>query len=107
MCPLSGDFNMAQAIMIRGSNPVFVKEEERNRLVENMVRIMLLDPKASNVPIAVKAGPFVGQTSMFYAWRDSKSLSDSLLSSFADNVGAYMVTKFVKQGVVNFCIEWC
>ncbi len=32
LCPLAGDFNMAQARMVCGSNPVFVKEEERNAL---------------------------------------------------------------------------
>jgi hypothetical protein len=31
---------MAQVRMVRGSNPVFVKEVERNRLVENMSSIL-------------------------------------------------------------------
>ncbi len=67
MYALSGDFNMAQARMVRGSNPVFVKEEERNALVENMVRIMLLEPKASGTsPVAVRRGVYEGQTSVFY-----------------------------------------
>lgn len=48
----------------------------------------------------------INHASVFFAWKDSKTLSYSLLSSFADNVGAYMVTKFVKSGVVHFCIEW-
>ena len=98
---------MAQARMVRGSNPVFVKEVERNALVENMVRIMLLEPKASiTTPVAVRKGVFEGQTAVFYAWKDSKELSDKLLSVFADNVGASMVTKFIQKGVVHFCVEW-
>jgi len=98
---------MAQARMIRDSNPVFVKEEERNALVENMVRIMLLEPKASiTTPVAVRKGVFEGQTAVFYAWKDSKELSDRLLCVFVDNIGAHMVTKFVQKGVVHFCIEW-
>ncbi|MHA2025906.1 MAG: hypothetical protein ACW98U_08385 [Candidatus Thorarchaeota archaeon] len=40
---------------------MFVKKEERNRLVENMIRIVFLDPKTSNAPLAVKAGFFEGQ----------------------------------------------
>ncbi|MHA1965515.1 MAG: hypothetical protein ACW97G_13135 [Candidatus Thorarchaeota archaeon] len=44
-----------------------MKGEERNKLVENMVRIMLLDPKASKAPVAVKAALFEGQTSLLYA----------------------------------------
>ena len=101
-----GDFNMAQAVMVRGSNPVYVKEEDRNKLVENMVRIVLLDPKAINAPVAVKKGVFEGQTSVCYAWKDGKPLTNSLLSAFADNTGVYMVTKYVKQGVVHLCLEW-
>ncbi|MHA2382374.1 MAG: hypothetical protein ACXACT_07335 [Candidatus Thorarchaeota archaeon] len=97
---------MAQAVMVRGSNPVFVKEEERNKLVENMVRIVLLEPKNSKAPVAVKAGPFEEQTSVLYAWRDGKNKTNDLIRVFADNIGAYMVTKFVKNGVVHFYIEW-
>ncbi len=97
---------MAQARMVRGSNPVFVKEEERNALVENMVRIMLLEPKASGTsPVTVRRGVYEGQTSVFYPWKDSKELSDRLLCVFADNIGASMVTKFIQRGVVHFCIE--
>ena len=97
---------MAQAVMVRGSNPVFVKEEDRNKLVENMVRIVLLDPKASNAPVAVKPGLFEGQTSVFYAWKDSKTLTYRLLGVFTDGIGAFMITKLVKEGVVHLCIEW-
>ncbi len=98
---------MAQARMVRGSNPVFVKEEERNALVENMVRIMLLEPKASETsPVAVRNGVYEGQTAVFYPWKDSKELSDSLLCVFTDNIGASIVTKFIQRGVVHFCIEW-
>ena len=98
---------MAQARMVRGSNPVFVKEEERNALVENMVRIMLLDPKASGTsPVAVRRGMYEGQTSVFFLWKHSKEISDRLLSLFADNIGAYWVTKYVKNSTIHFCIEW-
>ncbi|MHA2220656.1 MAG: hypothetical protein ACXAAO_01190 [Candidatus Thorarchaeota archaeon] len=92
--------------MVRGSHPVFVKSVDRNRLVENMVRVMLLEPKSSKAPVAVKAGPFDCQTSVFYPWKDGKALTDSLLCAFVDSIGAYMVTKFVKQSAVHFCIEW-
>ncbi len=98
---------MAQARMVRGSNPVFVKEEERNALVENMVRILLLNPKASgSSPVAVRKGVYEDQTSVFYPWKDSKELSDRLLCAFADNIGAHMDTKFIAKGVVQFCVEW-
>ncbi len=98
---------MAQARMVRGSNPVFLKEEERNALVENIVRIMLLNPKASGTsPVAVRKGVYEGQTSVFYPWKDSKELSDRLLGVFASAIGAYMVTKLVRNGAVHFCIEW-
>ena len=98
---------MAQARMVRGSNHVFEKEEERNALVENMVRIMLLEPKASVIsPVAVRKGVYEGQISVFYQWKDSKELSDKVLGAFASAIGAYMVTKFIQRGVVHFCIEW-
>jgi hypothetical protein len=55
-------FSGSDAFLHGGSsNPVFVKKEERNRLVENMIRIVFLDPKTSNAPLAVKAGFFEGQ----------------------------------------------
>ena len=92
--------------MVKGSNPVFVREKDRNRLVENMVRIMLLDPKVSRAPVAVKDGPYEGQTSVFFLWKDSREISDRLLGFFADNIGAYWVTKYVKNSMIHFCIEW-
>lgn len=38
---------------------------------------------------------------------DLEARQEELLSVFADNVGAYMATKFVREGVIHFCIEWC
>jgi hypothetical protein len=67
---------------------------------------MLLDPKSSKAPVAVRAGPFDCQTSVFYPWKDGKDLADSLLCAFVDSVGAYMVTRFIKEGVIHICIEW-
>jgi hypothetical protein len=61
LCPVSFYWR------ILGTVSTFVKGEERNKLVENMVRIMLLDPKASKAPVAVKAALFEGQTSLLYA----------------------------------------
>ncbi len=84
-----------------------MKEEERNALVENLVRIMLLDSKASGTsPVAVRRGVYEGQTAVFYPWKDSKELSDRLLCVFVDAIGAHMVTKFIQKGVVHFFIEW-
>ncbi len=56
--------------------------------------------------VRIRKGVYEGQTSVFYPWKDGKVLSDGLLSVFADNIGAYMVTKFVKEGVIHLCIEW-
>lgn len=92
--------------MVRGSNPVSVNEVDRNRLVENMVRVMLLEPKSSKAPVVVRAGLFDCQTSVFYPWKNGRELDDVLLFAFADNVGAFMVTKYIKNSVVHFCIEW-
>lgn len=99
---------MAQAVMVRGMNPVVVDEKDKKNLVENITRIVLLTPKASkSAPVATRKGVFEGQTSVFVSFKDCKDeISGKLLGVYADCLGAYMVTSWIQRSVVYFCIEW-